>query len=70
MSNMDFSCDELIAIYSALQMQISESTSYLNDSEVSLMDKPSIAQMLNHSQTAYVKIKRILDKNRIQPYRN
>ena len=70
MSNMDFSGDELIAIYSALQMQISESTDYLNDSEIPFTDKPSVAQMLNHSQTACAKIKRILDKNGIQPYRN
>lgn len=70
MANMDFSGNELIAIYSALQMRISESTDCLNDPDIPFTDKSSIAQMLNHSQAASGKIRRILDKNGVQPCRN
>lgn len=70
MGQSRFELNELIAIHSALEIQIDDSKDYLKTMNLSLPEKIKLQQVINYSQSAYDKLNAIFELNNINPIEN
>ena len=70
MADIEFSINELIAIYGALEDQAESVTDLMSDPNIPINEKTQLNNVLKHNRSAFARLSAVLQSEGHSPYKN